>query len=63
MDVRKAKRKSASKRVAMPEIYEKELQLLLELRDLLRNFGPPWYTEELDARLDKVLAPSNSLKS
>jgi hypothetical protein len=48
MDASNATAKSASKRVSIHEMWEKQQELNRELFDLLRGYGPPWYTEELD---------------
>ena len=62
MDASKAMTKSASKRVSIHEIWEKQQELIRELHDLLRSYAPPWYTEELETRLCEGLAVSKSLK-
>jgi hypothetical protein len=62
MDASKARAKLASKRVSFHEVCEKEHELIRELRDLLRSYGPLWYTKELDTRLCEALAVSISLK-
>jgi hypothetical protein len=38
------------------EQLREEQRLLRDVLSLLRNYGPLWYTEELDSRLAKAVA-------
>jgi len=35
-------------------------ELIVDLHQLLRGYSPAWYTEEMDARMQKALAKANS---
>jgi hypothetical protein len=59
MGINKARAKSASKSESIHGECEKQQGLIRELRGLLRGYGPPWYTEEIDARLCEALAESS----
>jgi hypothetical protein len=51
----KAMTKTTSKRASIHAIWEKQQELLRELRDILDAYGPPWYKEELATRLNKII--------
>lgn len=54
--------KSAFRRSSIHDVWEKQEQLNRELLELLRDYGPHWFTEELDIRLSEALAVSTRLK-
>jgi hypothetical protein len=62
MDTSKARTRSASKRVSINGIWEKHQELIREVHEILRVYGPPWYTEEIDVQLCEALAESILLK-
>ena len=60
MNTSKAETKTVSERVAMDAISERQRELIRDLHDLLRSYGPPLYTEEIDTRMSETLALSAS---
>jgi hypothetical protein len=62
MSTSKAAARSDSGQMATREILERQQELMRELHALLTNYGPTWYTEEIDSRLSETLAMSTSHK-
>jgi hypothetical protein len=58
----RAKRRLASKRAARKPVVEELVDLVRDLHQLLENYAPRWYTEQLDTRLSKALAAADSAK-
>jgi len=54
MNTRKPKTRTVSEQAAIDAILKRQLDLIHDLHDLLSSYGPPWYTEEMDARLSEI---------
>ena len=63
MNASKAAARLAFRQMAAGEILERQQELIRELHALLTDYGPTWYTEEMDSRLNETLAMSTSTKN
>jgi len=63
MNARKVRARSVSEQKATNVILKSQQKLIGELHELLSNWGPNWYTDEIDSRLTKMLALSSRTRS
>ena len=58
MNTSKHETKTASERVDKDARLRQQREIIRDLHELLKSYGPPWYTEEMDSRLRKTLSSS-----